>query len=433
MKFYIMLFSAFVSLGAFGHEDWNLKNLSVEKAKNLEFIKHVGEVNYLSFNLNYGPFKEYFDRADKYTYSPLKNRGEAHITIITPPEYNDDLKNFVSINEINEIAEKMNIQQSNYKPLCMGKGSLVEAEKYLETYFIVVESEELLNIRKAIGKLYTDRGGKKFDASHFYPHITLGFTDRDLHEADGVIKGPKSCMRTLHISPKKSEVKGLPTIANASYVEKNKKGGAIIRGNAPLNYTNLKLMKDFGIADFIIFKKDTRGEVKGEITGLLNAGFTKDQISNIAFDWADNKDFTPGCQKFIQGIDLLKASMKNNKKIFFHCTTGEDRTGALAANYLLAVKKGANIKKLFKKEMCAKGYEAGDPDKDQEVVDKIRTGLTQTFLKTAFRIDEAKKKKLPIDAKICEKDPTEEKAFIKYKSQMNFICGTDSKKDNTKK
>ena len=426
MKSIILLLCTCIYSNLSAHEDWNIKNLSIEKTLTSDFIKHEDQSPYLIYNLNYEPFKEFFNKVDQYTYVNLKNRGEAHITVITPIEYKDDLEKYISIKEINDLAVSMNIQKSSYKPICMGKGSKVDNEKYLETYFIVAESEDLLNIRKAIGKLYTDRGGKKFDPNHFYPHITLGFTDRDLHEADGVIKNQKACMRTLHISPKASTVPGLPTISNASFVEKNKKGGEIIRGNAPLNYKNLKMMKDYGIYNFIIFKKDTRGEVKGEITGLLDAGFSLDQIINIPFDWADNKDFTPGCQKFMQGIELLKTAMKNNKKIFFHCTTGEDRTGALAANYLLAVKKGSNIKTLFKKEMCDKGYEAGDPDKDREVVEKIRSGLTQTFLKTAYRIDEAKKKKRVIDATICEKDPTEEKGFIKYKSQMNFICGADA-------
>jgi 2'-5' RNA ligase len=412
-----------ISFNTWGHEDWNLKNLSIDKTQTSNFIKHEDQTPYLQLNLNYEPFKEYFEKVDRSSYSPLKNRGEAHVTVITPPEFQDDVMKFVSIKEINEIAEKLNIQKSKYKPICIGKGSLAEKGKYLESYFIIIESEQLLNIRKEIAKLYKSRGGLKFDPLHFYPHITLGFTDRDLFETDGVTKDIKSCLKTLHISPLPSTVPGLPKISNASYVDQNKTGGAIIRGNAPLNYKNLKLMQDFGISEFIIFKKDTRGEVPSEINGLYNAGFKSDNVTNIAFDWADNQDFIGGCKKFIQGIDLLKSAMKQNKKIYFHCTTGEDRTGALAANYLLAQTKETNIKSLFTEEMCKKGYEAGDPDKDKDVVEKIRAGLTKTFLKTAFRIEEAKKKKLPIDDKICVKDPSEEKEYIAYSNQMKFVCG----------
>jgi 2'-5' RNA ligase len=431
MKFLIVLIALFLvsTSSVFAHEDWSLKNFALDKTLGATFIKHDEQTPYLSFNLNYEPFKEFFEKADQQTYRPLQNRGEAHVTVITPPEFQDDLSKFVSIQEVNEIANKLNIQKSTYKPICMGKGKFNDtvADKYLESYFIVIESEDLLNIRKEIANLYKKRGGTKFDPLHFYPHITLGFTDRDLHENDGVIKNAKSCMRTLHISPFPSTVPGLP-ISNASYVDQNKKGGAIIRGNAPLNHKNLKLMKEFGISEYIIFKNDKSGEVRGEINGLLESGIKKESIAHIEFDWKDNQDFTSGCKKFIQGIDLFKSAMKNNKKIFFHCTTGEDRTGALATNYLLSQKKGANIKKLFQKEMCDKGYEAGDPGKDIEIVEKIRLGLTKTFLKTAFRIDEAKKKHHPIDESICAVDPSLEKKYIKYSTQMNFVCGSTLKK-----
>lgn len=422
MKITIMLIAYCFSLKTFAHEDWSLKSFSFDKTLNETFIKHEDQTPYLSLNLNYEPLKEYFEKVDRYTYRPLKNRGEAHITIITPPEFQDDLSKFVSIQEINEIAEKLHIQKSKYKPICMGKAGLTDKDKYLESYFIVIESEDLLNIRKEISTLYKSRGGNKFDPLHFYPHITLGFTDRDLFESDGVTKDSKSCMKTLHVSPLLSSIPGM-SVANSHFVDKNKKGGAIIRGNAPLNHQNLTLMKDFGISEYIIFKNDKAGEVKSEIGGLLESGIKKENITHINFDWADNQDFTSGCKKIIQGIDLMKLSMKNNKKIFFHCTTGEDRTGVLAASYLLSQKKGSVIKNIFQEEMCNRGYEAGDPEKDKEVVNKIRSGLTKTFIKTAYRIEEAKNKKHPIDEKICINDPSLEKKFIKYSTQISFTCG----------
>jgi 2'-5' RNA ligase len=427
MKSIFILIASFISIKTYAHEDWNLKNLQVDKTITESFIKHEDQAPYLSFNLNYEPFKIFFERADYFTYRALKNRGEAHITVITPPEFQDDIEKFVSIKEINEIAEKGHIQKSAYKPICMGKGSIVDKEKYLESYFIVVESEDLLNIRKEIAKLYKSRGGNKFDPLHFSPHITLGFTDRDLFETDGIIKNAKSCMKTIHVSPLLSTIPDL-TLANFHYVDKNKNGGAIIRGNAPLGHKNLGLMKNFGISEYIIFKNDKSGEVRSEIGGLLELGIKKENITHIDFDWKDNQEFTSGCKKIIQGIDLMKLAMKDNKKIFFHCTTGEDRTGALAASYLLSQKPKSDIKKIFQEEMCNRGYEAGDPDKDVEIVAKIRLGLTKTFLKTAYRIDEAKTKKQVIDDKICAIDPALEENFIKYSTQISFTCNKIAKK-----
>ena len=421
MKILTLISICLISFLAQAHEDWSLKNFSVDKTLGVPFVKHEKSETYLAMNLRYEPFKEFLEKVDRFTYRPVHGLNEAHITIITPNEFQDDLSQLLTIQEIEEISEKLNLQQSTYKPICLGKGSLLEKEKYFEAYFIVVESEAFLKIRKQIAELYKKRGGKKFDPLNYHPHIDLGFTDRDLDEKDGVIKDSKACMKTLHISPKPSEVKGLP-IANSYFIDKNKNGGAIIRGSAPLNHHNLKLMKKFGISEYIIFKNDKAGEVKGEIGGLLELGARKDSVTHIDFDWKDNENFSSGCKKIIQGINLLKLAMKNNKKIYFHCTTGEDRSGVLAASYLLSVHSKADIKKLFKNEMCAKGYEAGDPEKDKEVVERIRAGLTKTFLKTAYRIDQAKKEKHPIDENICSTDPSDEPAYINYSKQLDFTC-----------
>jgi 2'-5' RNA ligase len=421
MKIISTLILCFLSLSILAHEDWSLKNFSVDKTLNAPFIKHEDKPPYLAFNLKGDAIKEYFEKIDHFSYRTLKNRGESHITVITPPEFQDDLSKFISIQEINEIAEKNNIQQSTYKPLCIGKGMATDKEKFLETYYIVVESENLFKIRKEIAKLYNSKGGKKFDPMNYYPHITLGFTDRDLFESDGLIKNNKTCMKTLHISGLPAKIPGLP-VTNAYFVDKNENGGAVIRGNAPLSHENIKIMKDFGISEYIIFKNDKAGEVKSEINGLLEAGISKEKITHINFDWKDNEDFSAGCRKFLQGRDLFKQAMTNNKKIFFHCTTGEDRTGALAAIYLLDQQKNPDIKTLFQNEMCNKGYEAGDPDKELEVVEKIRSGLTKTFIKTAFRVEEAKKQNKAVDEKICLVDPKSEKEFLKYSTQISFLC-----------
>ena len=423
MKFCLFLSALLICLKGFSHEDWSLKNFSVEKTLGSAFIKHETDTPYLSYELKSEQMKDILGTIDRYSYRTLKSRGEAHITVITPPEYTDDLSKFISIKEIDEIAEKFKIQSSTYTPVCLGRGFTTAANKdYLETYFIVVRSPDLLKIREEIAKVYYQRGGKKFDPLKFYPHITVGFTERDLYDTDGVIKNEKLCMKTLHVSPLASHVPGIP-VPNSFYVDKNKKGGALIRGNAPLNHTNLTAMKKFGVDEVIIFKNDKAGEVKSEMGGLLESGMSKEKIIHIDFDWKDNQDFTSGCKKIVQGIDLMNSAMKENRKLFFHCTTGEDRTGVLAASYLLAKPKSSSVQKLFKSEMCAKGYEAGDPDKEKEVVLKIRDGLTKTFLKTAYRIEEAKKKNLPIDEQICLNDPVILEEFSKYSSQMNFTCG----------
>jgi len=158
----------------------------------VNFKSHSGTgyySNYLTMEIPYAPVGKVLKDVENIIGKKLKNRGEAHITVLTPVEYND-VKDFISIEKINEIALDCNIQNSNFRILGVGKGSMKDSGKLMETYFIVVESYNLLNIRVKILKYIIENGGdiSALDAYNFYPHITLGFTHRDLHIQDGVVK-----------------------------------------------------------------------------------------------------------------------------------------------------------------------------------------------------------------------------------------------------
>ncbi|MCO4794071.1 MAG: hypothetical protein KC493_10180 [Bacteriovoracaceae bacterium] len=171
---------------------------NVQDNSKLKFKSHKGEgkySTYLSMDIQYSPIKKLWRDVEKETSLTLKNRGEAHITVITPPEYFNQLKGFVTIEEIETIAKKRKIQSSDFKVICLGRG-LKDNDS---TYYVVVESKDLELIREEIEKLFFKNGGKKgtFKANHFYPHITVGFTKRDLHESDGITKGKDSCFLDL--------------------------------------------------------------------------------------------------------------------------------------------------------------------------------------------------------------------------------------------
>ena len=168
--------------------------------KDLPFISHQGSgdfENYLSMNINYSPVKELLKQWVNKLGKPLKNRGEAHITVITPIEFSGTLKRLVTQEEIDQMAINRNIQGSSFDVTCLGSGKAGRDA----TYFIVVESSDLLEIRKDVQKLFVHRGGDPlaFDPSSFHPHITLGFTSRDLHQADGVVKDKRSCLNVIEI------------------------------------------------------------------------------------------------------------------------------------------------------------------------------------------------------------------------------------------
>jgi 2'-5' RNA ligase len=82
----------------------------------------------------------------------------------------------------------------------MGKLNIDGVEE--KTFYIVVESPELVAIRQEIQNLFLLKGGneKDFVAENFYPHITIGYTKRDLHDEDGIIKDAKSCISKISLS-----------------------------------------------------------------------------------------------------------------------------------------------------------------------------------------------------------------------------------------
>lgn len=156
---------------------------------------------YLALDLPYAPFESLRRQVESAQKIVLKNRGEAHITVLTPPEFKR-LEKKISMKEINELAQQLKLQESPYRPLCVGKGKGPSAPDLGETYFVVMEAEKLFEIRQKILALYVAKGGnaKDFDPEVFYPHVTLGFTQRDLHLEDGVIKDASACVYSLSVS-----------------------------------------------------------------------------------------------------------------------------------------------------------------------------------------------------------------------------------------
>jgi hypothetical protein len=169
----------------------------------LPFESHRGKNPFdtaLAMNVQYSPVEELRNQLSDAIHFNLKffkgwnENGEAHVTVITPPEYDNIISRYVSIDEIEKIALKDSIQTSDLKIIGIGKGSAVLNGKNEDAYFIIVQSKNLLKIRQDIYQAYLRNGGPAdaWDPKHFYSHITIGFTVRDLHEADSVIKDEKS-------------------------------------------------------------------------------------------------------------------------------------------------------------------------------------------------------------------------------------------------
>lgn len=152
--------------------------------------------SYIAMNLSYPVFSDARKDLEKHLGQNLLHRDEAHITVITPPEYDKVLKKRIGIQELNSLAEKRNLQQTAFKISCVGKGNGQVDGATQSTYYLVVDSEGLLAYRKEVQKLYISRGGRALDFNPdlFFPHVTLGFTKRDLHLEDGVTKDANTCI-----------------------------------------------------------------------------------------------------------------------------------------------------------------------------------------------------------------------------------------------
>lgn len=173
--------------------------LSKDIYTKLEFDSHRGNNPFetaLAMNVQYAPLKVIRNALSQYLnyqlnfFTGWNKNGEAHITVITPPEYDLIIGKFVSIDRIEQIALEDKIQSSDMDIQGIGRGTAFINGKEEETYFIIVHSENLLNIRQHIYQEYVKNGGPKeaWDPKHYYPHITIGYSLRDLHESDNVIK-----------------------------------------------------------------------------------------------------------------------------------------------------------------------------------------------------------------------------------------------------
>jgi hypothetical protein len=167
------------------------------------FIPHTGSPNSfsnaLALNIEYDQIKKLRKIIENEIGTNLKFLtawnidGEAHVTTISPPEYKDVLRHFISMRRINEIALEHSIQSADIRVLGIGSGKLAMKKKDEETFFLIVDSNKLRNIRHKIYKEFVQNGGdpSAFDPTWFFPHITVGYTKKDIHESNGLFKNTK--------------------------------------------------------------------------------------------------------------------------------------------------------------------------------------------------------------------------------------------------
>lgn len=150
---------------------------------------------YVDVKVPYEPIAQLKKEIEAREGVTLQSRGEAHITVITPPEMSV-LRTRLSLEQINGTIEKSRVQSIPIQLQCLGRGQLKQGDRRLATYYLLVQAPGLLQVREKLRQLFSAAGGERqaFSVERFRPHITVGFTERDLHSEDGVIKDSRSCI-----------------------------------------------------------------------------------------------------------------------------------------------------------------------------------------------------------------------------------------------
>ncbi|KAG0260506.1 hypothetical protein DFQ27_003488 [Actinomortierella ambigua] len=192
------------------HQKYLRISKKVLRADKVPFIPHSGSglfTNWVGMNLDFKYVKPFVNMvnstASLNNNTALISRGEAHITMITPPEYDNILsKAGVTIKELNAIAtnKKRPLQRAKFSIPCLGRVQAVTKPDnvFQQSWQLIVndDKKDLLRYRQDVFKLFVKKGGNPalFDPEDFMPHITLGFKTRDLFVEDGVYKRRNACI-----------------------------------------------------------------------------------------------------------------------------------------------------------------------------------------------------------------------------------------------
>lgn len=196
------------------------------------------------------------------------------------------------------------------------------------------------------------------------------------------------------------------TLPNMHIVlEKNSNGMPVYRSNSPYLTQHVLEIIDLNIETVVVYKTFYDKKDKNLLYSLYaDSGYDTHRLTHIPMPWKQEGkkpfDYKKACEMTVDAMEIIQNS---EGPVLFHCTVGEDRTGMLAG--LLKIQSnGYSVEKAFRDEMCARGYEAGNPTKSESpsVVNAVRAALTPLYLKMATVM---KKNKGKISYDDCSKLP----------------------------
>ncbi len=216
-------------------------------------------------------------------------------------------------------------------------------------------------------------------------------------------------------SPFPSSVEGL-SIKNSHQVSHN-----IYRGMNPLG--KIDELINFDITDIIIFKNQTRTEIDDQYLEMENKSAQMMSLQ-VDFLWHKYPSYKVACEQTLQALTLMReVNEDSNRKLFFHCTVGEDRTGHLAGLWRM-LSQGWSMRKAFYNEMCENGYANGNPQKPDYVVGEIRKDLTPLFMYMAQKI-ESGELSLGVLSKATCQDEIPAQKILRCKSSSRYSSDSE--------
>lgn len=183
----------------------------------------------------------------------------------------------------------------------------------------------------------------------------------------------------------------------------NLSGAPVYRGGSPQTSADIHDLTDLGVEKVLVIKNFYNEKSKNQLRRLYTDNGYRGELVFLPLHWqADKKkgfDFVESCKLAMRALKHIK---ETRSPLFFHCTVGEDRTGFLSGLLRLHYDRWS-VQEAFEREMCARGYEAGNPRKakEEKVVRSIRENLTPLFLQVATLLSQGKNKESD-----CEQLPT---------------------------
>lgn len=216
-------------------------------------------------------------------------------------------------------------------------------------------------------------------------------------------------------SPFDSDVEGV-SVPNSHWVDAEE---TVLRGMEPRTPAEFDELREAGIDKVVIFKNTTGKDDVGE--EIAAWGLPHGDVLHVPFQWKDFDGFSTPCKQTLDALRFIRDSEKAGKKVFFHCTVGEDRTGYLAALHGLLFEGESDPRAAFDADMCEHGYGSGNPQKPGFVLGKLEGGLTPLYRSMAFLIHEGALTDA-LEAGVCQKQPVVPADFM----AEPLVCGTST-------